>query len=485
MTSSMTPSARRPSPGPSFERRSRRGWQSPIARSASRTTTGWAQLPPTHPSIVPSGWMMPDAPGRAEVGFRTATTVATANDRPAASSSAARTKVDREVMRLRDALLVQDGPDLLWRDRDVDVAHPEMPQRIDHGVGDRRRGADRRRLPHSLRSDRVMRRGCDRLAGLPGGTLDGGRDEVVHERPGHVVAELVVGDLFVERRREAHVQAAVDLTVDDHRVDDVAAVVDRHETTYVDLARALVDVDDTDVASEREGQVRRIVVVDCLEPHLHPLREVRVGREGDLLDRLEPVGRALDAELAGLPFEIVLGRLEQVGGELACLGLDLARGHRCRGAGSRRRARPICPEPVRRRVGVAVLDLDVPDREAELLGDDLGVRRLVALSLRLRRDLGMNLARRVDADEDAVVHLEPDDVEVVRGAGADDLGEAADADAHELAALALLSLLAAKPGVVDGIHRLLQGRRVVARVVRPAGRRLVRELLGLDEVLHP
>ena len=33
--------------------------------------------------------------------------------------------------------------------------------------------------------------------------------------------------------------------------------------------------------------------------------------------------------------------------------------------------------------------------------------------------------------------------------------------------------------------RLLERGRVVARVVRPAGRGLVRELLGLDEVLHP
>ena len=33
--------------------------------------------------------------------------------------------------------------------------------------------------------------------------------------------------------------------------------------------------------------------------------------------------------------------------------------------------------------------------------------------------------------------------------------------------------------------RLLEGARVVARVVLPAGRRLVRELVGLDEVLHP
>ena len=73
----------------------------------------------------------------------------------------------------------------------------------------------------------------------------------------------------------------------------------------------------------------------------------------------------------------------------------------------------------------------------------------------------------------------------MRRPGADDLGEAADADAHQLAALALLGLLLAEPGVVDDVHRLLERGPVVARVVRPAGRRLVRELLGLDEVLHP
>lgn len=69
-----------------------------MARSASRTTTGWAQLPPTQPSMVPSGWTIPDAPGRAEVGRRTATTVATANVAPAASSSAARAKMVRSAM---------------------------------------------------------------------------------------------------------------------------------------------------------------------------------------------------------------------------------------------------------------------------------------------------------------------------------------------------------------------------------------------------
>ena len=150
-----------------------------------------------------------------------------------------------------------------------------------------------------------------------------------------------------------------------------------------------------------------------------------------------------------------------------------------------RGARPVGAQAIGRRVGVAVLDLDVLDREAELLGDDLGVGRLVTLALGLDPDAGQHLAGRMDADLAAVVHLQADDVEVVGRPGPDDLGEAADADAHQLAAFPLLELFLAQPGVVDPVHRHLERRRVVAGVVLPARRRLVRELLGLDEVLHP
>ena len=84
------------------------------------------------------------------------------------------------------------------------------------------------------------------------------------------------------------------------------------------------------------------------------------------------------------------------------------------------------------------------DRDAQLLGDDLGVRRLVALALRLGAEAGDRLAGRMDADLARVEHLDAEDVEVVRRAGADDLGEARDADAHQLAARALLGLLLAQ-----------------------------------------
>ncbi len=64
------------------------------------------------------------------------------------------------------------------------------------------------------------------------------------------------------------------------------------------LARPLVDVHNGDVAAEREGHVRRVVVVRGLQPRLHSVRVVGVGREGDVLDRLVP-GRASPSPASG------------------------------------------------------------------------------------------------------------------------------------------------------------------------------------------
>ena len=72
------------------------------------------------------------------------------------------------------------------------------------------------------------------------------------------------------------------------------------------------------------------------------------------------------------------------------------------------------------------------------------------------------------------------------GPAPDDLGEARDADAHQLAPRALLRLLPPQLGVADLVHAPSAARRaVVAAVVLPAERRLVGKLLRLDEVLDP
>jgi len=75
----------------------------------------------------------------------------------------------------------------------------------------------------------------------------------------------------------------VDLPLHDHGVDDVAAVVDGDEPTDLHLAGARVDVHDADVAAERVGEVRRIVVADGLEAGFQSLWMVGVRGERDVL----------------------------------------------------------------------------------------------------------------------------------------------------------------------------------------------------------
>jgi hypothetical protein len=70
-----------------------------------------------------------------------------------------------------------------------------------------------------------------------------------------------------------------------------------------------------------------------------------------------------------------------VGGDLLGHVADLARRHGTRRARRRRGAARVGAQAVGRGVGVALLDLDRRRRDAELLGDDLRVGRLVALAL--------------------------------------------------------------------------------------------------------
>ena len=92
-----------------------------------------------------------------------------------------------------------------------------------------------------------MRRRRHRLVRLPRRCLHRGGHEVIHEAAALDVARLVVLDLLEQSRRHAHGQAAVNLPVDDHRVDDVSTVVHGHEAADLDHTRAAIDVDHADV----------------------------------------------------------------------------------------------------------------------------------------------------------------------------------------------------------------------------------------------
>ena len=66
------------------------------------------------------------------------------------------------------------------------------------------------------------------------------------------VADLVVADFLAHGDGEGFGEAAMDLALDDHRVDPRAAIVERIEAADLGDAGIDVDVDDADIGAERD-----------------------------------------------------------------------------------------------------------------------------------------------------------------------------------------------------------------------------------------
>src|SRR5450759_5219170 len=152
----------------------------------------------------------------------------------------------------------------------------------------------------------------------------------------------------------------MDLAVDDHRVDHVAAVVDRDVALEVAVAGLGIDLDHGAVSAERPHEVARVVVRDSFEALLHPLGKAGAVRgERHLAERLALVGTALDIEVTLVEGDVLLSRLKEVRGDLSCLVGDLlarlVHGH----AAHRQRATAIGSIAERRPLsGIAVPQLD-------------------------------------------------------------------------------------------------------------------------------
>jgi len=117
-------------------------------------------------------------------------------------------------------------------------------------------------------------------------------------------------------------EPALDLPLDDHRVDDHADVVRDGDIDHLHDAGLGVDLDLDDVGAAREREVSGIVERGLLEAGLHGrVREVvrHVRRERDLGERLRAIG--------ALHHEAAVGELD-----VADVGLEAP------GAGATRRA---------------------------------------------------------------------------------------------------------------------------------------------------
>ena len=82
------------------------------------------------------------------------------------------------------------------------------------------------------------------------GRIVGARHAVVHERAGEKLAALAVVAAFLEERLADPLrQPAMDLALDDHRIDDAAEIVDGGEIDDAHRAGVAVDLDLADMGA--------------------------------------------------------------------------------------------------------------------------------------------------------------------------------------------------------------------------------------------
>ena len=102
----------------------------------------------------------------------------------------------------------------------------------------------------------------------------------------------------------------MDLSLDDHRINNRATVIHRHKATDMHLARTPIDIYNADVAPKRIGEIGRIVVVHCLQAWLQKWWAICIGGKSQLLYRLTLTRCPLDEEAPWFPLEVIFTDLQ-------------------------------------------------------------------------------------------------------------------------------------------------------------------------------
>jgi hypothetical protein len=119
----------------------------------------------------------------------------------------------------------------------------------------------------------------------------------------------------------------MDLTFDDHRVQHHADIIDCGVGDERQLAGIRIDLDLSYMTAAGKGEIHRIEEGGLFEARLQDVeRKVvrrEIGRTRNLAKCHAAVGAA-DRELAGGELDVLLARLEQVGGDLSAVVDDFA-----------------------------------------------------------------------------------------------------------------------------------------------------------------
>ena len=266
-------------------------------------------------------------------------------------------------------------------------------------------------------------------------------------------------------------------------------VVDARHLHQLDHSGLRIDLDLHDVGARREGEVLRIVEGRLVQPGLELLDRVvvrHVCRERDLAERLRPV-RPGDGKAPVPELDIRLRSLKEVRGDPLPLGDHLLHGVVDGRAAHRQGAGAVGAHPEGDLLRVAVHDLDLVDRDAELARDDLGERRLVPLAVAVRSGVDRDAPGRVHAHLAGLVEARATPERPHDGRRGDParLEEGRDPESPEPAARPRLGP-ALPEGIRSGhVERQVQRGLVVTHIVLERDRRLVGELVGTDEVPAP
>ena len=204
--------------------------------------------------------------------------------------------------------------------------------------------------------------------------------QIVGKARGQDVAGLVVNDFLEERVADALRDAAVNLPVDDHRIDEPAGVLGHEEFVDGDVPGLDIHLHHRDMARIGEGAGRIVgrALGDARQNLALEQVGLMIGGARQFFDRHRAVG-AGDARHAILKHDVVGRRFEPNARHLQKLGAHLARRQQARAARDDERAAGEGAPAVGRAVGVAMHDIDAVWRDADLVGDDLRQCRAQAL----------------------------------------------------------------------------------------------------------
>nr|WP_245448118.1 hypothetical protein [Bradyrhizobium nitroreducens] len=294
------------------------------------------------------------------------------------------------------------------------------------------------------------------------GHLHRHRHQIVGERAVHELAGLAVAALLEQRCAQPLHDAAAELFVDQHRIDDAAAILD--DEMLQELDEPGLDIDLQRAALDAVGEGKGIAL--RREMMAHGQLRLCAGRQGvraeigdarDLGDRQTGLARRSVHDLAVDDVERRWLLLQNECGDLQDVALERARGLQRGLATDAGTAAGPGRTAMRCHLGISSDDLDVLLRDTELIGHDLADDRFGALSLLGHRDHAADLARRSQAQYRTVLRGDaraPDAVESRTGIG--DLDEGRNADTAMDAALAQIRLLGAQRGIIHHLVQALQ-----------------------------